>query len=246
MKAIILAAGRGGRMKKMTQRQPKCFAKLHDKRLIEWQMDALMASGVNDISIVRGYMGELFDFPCRYFDNTRWQETNMLRSLCAARELLMSDVCIVSYSDIVYSHKAVGLLMEGGSHIAVTYDPNWLRLWSLRFAEPLSDAETFQLDASNHVKEIGGRASSVTEIEGQYMGLLRITPRGWRTIEGLLGQLASEEVDRMDMTQLLKELIARDVKVKGVGIGEAWYEVDSADDLAKYNAVPPEKLFARP
>ena len=40
MKAIILAAGRGSRMKDMTDEKPKCLVKLHGKPLLEWQINA--------------------------------------------------------------------------------------------------------------------------------------------------------------------------------------------------------------
>ena len=55
MKAIILAAGRGSRMKKMTAHQPKCLTMLKGRPLIEWQLHALREAGINDISIVTGY-----------------------------------------------------------------------------------------------------------------------------------------------------------------------------------------------
>ena len=40
------------------------------------------------------------------------------------------------------------------------------------------DAETFRADASGRLLEIGGKTSEIEEIEGQYMGLLKFTPRG--------------------------------------------------------------------
>jgi len=243
MRAIILAAGRGSRMKGMTENQPKCFAELHGKRLIDWQIGALTDAGVGDISIVRGYLAEAFEYPCRYFENERWQETNMLRSLCAARDAMMADACIVSYSDIVYSHNSIRRILQSTDDIAITYDPNWLKLWSMRFTDPLSDAETFRLDAAGYLIEIGGKAESVDEIKGQYMGLLRFSPAGWAAVEQFLGQLPSLEVDTMDMTNLLRRLIASGVKIRGIPIDEPWYEVDNEFDLAKYNSIPRGQLF---
>ena len=59
MRGIILAAGRGSRMKHLTSERPKCMVKLQGKPLIEWQLEALRAAGIDDIAIVTGYRHEL-------------------------------------------------------------------------------------------------------------------------------------------------------------------------------------------
>ena len=46
MRAIILAAGRGSRMKDLTRDMPKCFIKLHGKRLIDWQLSSLRGANI--------------------------------------------------------------------------------------------------------------------------------------------------------------------------------------------------------
>lgn len=234
MKAIILAAGRGSRMQSLTADQPKCFTEIHGKKLIEWQMDALKNSGIKNIGIVRGYLANSFNFDVAYFDNARWSETNMLMSLVMAKDWLISDTCIISYSDIVYSSKTVERLVTGGGDISITYDPSWLKLWSLRFDDPLSDAETFKLNGNSELIEIGGRAQSVEEIEGQFMGLLKFTPKGWSIIENYLNTLTQEACDKMDMTKLLKGLLSRGESISAIRIEEPWYEVDNEKDLSEY------------
>ena len=81
MKGIILAAGRGRRMGSFTKNQPKCRTKVKGRALIQWQMDSLHEAGIQDLSIVRGYLAESFNFDLHYFDNLRWKETNMVVSL---------------------------------------------------------------------------------------------------------------------------------------------------------------------
>jgi choline kinase len=155
-------------------------------------------------------------------------------SLATAKEWLLSDTCIISYSDIVYSEKTVERLLNGVGDILITYDPSWLNLWSLRFDEPLSDAETFKLNKDSDLIEIGGRANSVEEIEGQFMGLLKFTPKGWGAIEKYLGMLNQETLDKMDMTKLLKGLIISGEKIGAIPIDEPWYEIDNENDLNQY------------
>ena len=49
-----------------------------------------------------------------------------------------------------------------------------------RFKNPLKDAETFNFDKKNYLKAIGDKTNSLEKIKGQYMGLFKITPRGWK------------------------------------------------------------------
>ncbi len=235
IKGIILAAGRGSRMGKLTSEQPKCRTVLHGKSLIDWQLESLHGAGIDEIAIVRGYLANTFDFDVTYFENPRWAETNMVMSLVMANKWLCTDTCVVSYSDIVYSSDAVRRLIAANGDIVITYDPNWRQLWKKRFDAPLSDAETFRLD-KGRVIEIGNRASSMEEIEGQYMGLTRFTPRGWNEVSDFLSGYTQEEQDKMDMTKLLQGLIANGVKITATAIGDAWYEVDREEDLEIYNS----------
>ena len=212
MKGIILAAGRGSRMGALTNELPKCRTILHGKELIQWQLEAMEEASIKEISIIRGYLAETFEFDVTYFENERWLQTNMVASLVAANDWLEKDTCITSYSDIVYSSDAVIKLMNFPGDIVITYDPNWLDLWLMRFDNPLSDAETFRLDGDRVIK-IGGRAALTQEIEGQYMGLVKYTPAGWRKVNKFLKGLNQEEIDKLDVTKLLQGLIDSGVVV---------------------------------
>jgi len=242
MKGLVLAAGRGSRMQRLTEDRPKALVELGGRPLFEWQLAALKGAGLAELGVVAGYRAAAFERfgLARRFHNARWSETNMVRSLAEAREWLTSDTCIVSYSDIVYGTAAVAGLMEARADIAMAYDPNWFSLWSRRFSDPLSDAETFALDAASHVTDIGSKPTSIEEVNGQYMGLLRITPKGWATIEGILGALSDQDVDRLDMTSLLSRCLKNRVPILAVAAPEPWGEVDSESDLRLY-----EQLLAR-
>jgi L-glutamine-phosphate cytidylyltransferase len=233
MKGIILAAGRGSRMGSLTSDLPKCRTVLFGKELIQWQLDALYGAGIKDIAIIRGYLSKTFEFDLKYFENKRWKHTNMVSTLFEASDWLENHTCIVSYSDIVYSSNVVSSLINAKADISITYDPNWYDLWSMRFTNPLSDAETFKLNG-DFVSEIGNKASSLSEINGQYMGLIKITPNGWNIIVNYLNNFSSHEIDMMDMTTLLRGLIGSNVNIYAVPISDLWMEVDSEEDVKIY------------
>ena len=233
MRGIILAAGRGSRMGSLTSNLPKCRTLLFGKELINWQLDALTDAGLSEIAIIRGYLSETFNFDVTYFENKRWANTNMVSTLMSASQWLEAETNIISYADIVYSSDSVASLIGAKGDIVITYDPNWFELWSLRFKDPLSDAETFKI-LDGVITEIGNQANSVDEIEGQFMGLLKITPNGWKQINDYLSGFTDYEISKMDMTMLLSGLISCGELINAVPISDKWMEVDSESDLRIY------------
>jgi len=70
MKAVILAAGKGTRMKELTQELPKPMLRRRGRPLLEHILTGLLAAGVREIFIVTGYRAEVIE---NYFgDGARW------------------------------------------------------------------------------------------------------------------------------------------------------------------------------
>lgn len=91
-RAVILAAGFGSRMMPATADRPKPMVTVNGKRIIETLLDALLASGITDITLVRGYHKEAFDalketYPTlRFIDNDDYDKTNNISSALLALE----------------------------------------------------------------------------------------------------------------------------------------------------------------
>jgi choline kinase len=219
----------------LTEAMPKCLVTLGGRTLLDRQLDTLRGAGIARIALVTGWQaGQLAGRGVDTFHNPRWADTNMVISLASAGAWLEADTCVVSYSDIFYPAAAVAALMADPGDVAITYDPEWLALWSRRFADPLAEAETFEIDATGRVTDIGQRTTDLAKIRGQYMGLLKFTPAGWTSVSRLLASLGDAERDRLDMTGLLRRLIGAGVTVRGVAVEGPWGEVDSESDLALY------------
>jgi choline kinase len=234
MKAIILAAGRGSRMKSLTDDRPKCLVELRGKALLDWQLEALCTAGITEIAIVTGYKRELLsNRGLVEFHNARWAKTNMVSSLACAEAWLKVDPCIVSYSDIFYSATVVESLMACTASLAVSYDPNWLKLWTQRFGDPMLDAETFRLTTEHNLAEIGNKPASVGEVQGQYMGLLRVAPEGWAEIVRIRSMLTARLRDQMHMTGTLQKVIdAERIPIAAIPNLDEWGEIDTASDIS--------------
>ena len=242
MKAIILAAGRGSRMNEMTELHPKGLTHLAGRSLLSYQVKALQLAGIKNIGIVTGYRSECFEhYSFTKFHNKIWQETNMVSSLMCAENWLKNEECIISYSDIFYGSEVIKNLSENKDEIAISYDPKWKELWQKRFVNPLDDCETFLCDGDNYLLEIGNKPEAIDDVQGQYMGLLKITPKGFCEIQRALSGMPEQFVQKLDMTGMLKILLKRGTRIKCLANKEDWGEVDSQLDLYLYEELHRQK-----
>src|SRR4029453_7376892 len=103
MKAIILAAGKGGRLGAIRGDNPKCLIEIDGLSLLERQIQTLRAVGVEDITIVVGFGADQVRERCgpkvTYVENPRHAETNSMYSLWLARHAL-ADGFIVLNADV--------------------------------------------------------------------------------------------------------------------------------------------------
>ena len=70
MRALILAAGRGERMRPLTDIKPKPLLPLRGKPMIEWHLEALARAGVREVVINTAWLEE--QFPAVLGDGARW------------------------------------------------------------------------------------------------------------------------------------------------------------------------------
>lgn len=103
---IIIAAGYGSRLRPITINTPKPLVRVNGKRIIDSLLDAAVAAGIEDIVLVRGYLGEQFDqlltrYPgLRFIENPHYMEANNISSVDLARELLPG--AYVAEADLLY------------------------------------------------------------------------------------------------------------------------------------------------
>lgn len=235
---IILAAGRGSRMKWLTADRPKCMLDLAGRPLLHWQLNAMRKAGIERILVVRGYAGHCLHGNFETVENPDWANTNMLSSLlCAhpfAEEFFAKggEKLLVSYSDIVWKPEHAKTLLRAAEHIAIAYDLLWESLWRLRFEEPLADAETF-VEKDGLLLEIGGRAENMAQIRGQYMGLLAFDAEGWQELCASAAELG-DNLSKTDMTAFLRHLLAKKIPIGAEPVSGGWCECDNAEDIKKY------------
>ena len=248
VKAIILAAGEGTRLRPFTFNRPKCLVEFAGIPLLAHQVDVLKEVGISDINVVTGYLAnEVEDLGYKTIYNADYMSTNMVESLMCAVDLLNgeSDVLII-YGDIIYEAEIVRTLLECQLPISTTIDKSWQRLWQVRSGNPLSDAETLKLDDSMNILEIGKKPKALEEIEGQYMGLIKVSaqyaPQFVASYQKLdpNGLYDGRNLRNMFMTSFLQYLIDSGQAVRAVIVSGGWLEFDTVEDLEVFNKLHEE------
>ena len=70
MRAMILAAGRGERLRPLSDELPKPLVEIAGKALIEYHLEALSGAGFREVVINQGHLGDLL--PKALGDGSRW------------------------------------------------------------------------------------------------------------------------------------------------------------------------------
>jgi histidinol-phosphate/aromatic aminotransferase/cobyric acid decarboxylase-like protein/CTP:molybdopterin cytidylyltransferase MocA len=122
MKAIILAAGYGNRMRPLTDNLHKTLLNVCGKTIIGGIIDGLIDNGVRDLVVVTGYRDkELSErlsaaYPqlsIQYVHNERYRETNNIYSMALAMEqAAIDDDIILIESDLIYEPSVIRRLIE--------------------------------------------------------------------------------------------------------------------------------------
>ncbi|MDR8393040.1 phosphocholine cytidylyltransferase family protein [Aliifodinibius sp. S!AR15-10] len=240
--AIILAAGKGTRLRPLTNRIPKCMIPVDGKPMLEWQLEVLVESGIENIIVVTGYLEDkIDDLRITKVHNSVYDSTNMVHSLFCAEKYLEGKV-IVSYGDIIYSKRVLQKLMDNEQDMVVASDMQWLPYWQKRCSDPLSDAETFETGPWQTVLSLGGEPNATEEIDGQYIGLTKLSDRGCRLVKEAYHNCrdhskraddawgSGRDLRNAYMTDLLNHF-ARTRELFYTPIQRGWFEVDTPMDL---------------
>lgn len=95
-RAVFIAAGFGSRLVPITLNTPKPLVRVKGVRMIDTMLDAVIAAGIEEIYVVRGYLGEQFDqllykYPMIHFiENPLYNEANNISSAMCARHLFQN------------------------------------------------------------------------------------------------------------------------------------------------------------
>ena len=136
MKAVILAAGQGTRIRSVHGEHPKCLIEVDDSTILDHQLEALSMAGINEVAIVVGYEKEQIVAHVRskelgygqtvhFIENPAFAITNNIYSLWLASDWLRGDSFIVLNADVIFDSEILNSAVQPYAPISMIVDPLW-------------------------------------------------------------------------------------------------------------------------
>lgn len=244
MKAIIIGAGRGSRLRHLTDDIPKTLVPILGRPMLDSILEALAAGGFRreDVIFICGYRAEVIRerYPdLTYVENRSWEHNNILASLLCAREHL-SGGFVSTYADIVYRPEIVADIVRSPHDITLASDTAWRRRYVGRSQHPETDAEKLRAEG-DRVVQISRRIPS-EEASGEFIGVMRATPAGAAQIvaafDEACARFAGKEFregrsfEKAYLIDLLAAMLEGGAQMHCVGTDGGYMEIDTLEDAA--------------
>jgi L-glutamine-phosphate cytidylyltransferase len=231
MKAIILAAGQGTRIRSVHGEHPKCLIEVDNSTILDHQLEALSMAGIDDVAIVVGYEKEQIVAHAgsrtpnaapkiHFIENPAFAITNNIYSLWLGLDWLQGDSFIVLNADVIFDPEILQSAVRPYAPISMIVDPLW------------RDETMKVIIEGDRVIRMSKRISR-EEFSGTYVGITVfskvIADRFFRTMGDLISAGRVNEFFNIAVQQLANE---------GVQIGftctdgGAWAEIDDPLDLS--------------
>lgn len=237
MKALILAAGFGKRLRPITNTIPKSMVEVNGTPLLVNALNNLTALGITDIGIVVGHMADYIrehignewnGAKISYYENPRYLETNNVVSLYKAVDFCDDDMLMLE-CDIYYHKEMVERLMAGEGECSILVSP---------FNPVTMDGSVIRVDGDKALELILGKwqgadfdYSSTRKTVNMYRFTKAFTAKYMPLIKWYVENMGENSYYEKVLGSLmyLRECDMRIVEVPE----EMWCEVDDADDLRR-------------
>ena len=231
MRAVILAAGMGIRLRPLTYKIPKPLIKVDGISLIERSLDHLNELKIKDVIIVLGYLNELFrkkigkkykEIQITYIYNPEYSTSGSMYSLSKTKESINDDIILLE-GDLLYEKKALEILLNSP-------EPNEI------LVAPLSgsgDEVFICVNNSNELTNLGKNINNKQDAIGELVGISKLS------LDFLLAlyNKAQEDYERKKFLFHYEEVIfklSKTYPIKCKLMEELnWIEIDNENDLLR-------------
>ena len=230
---VILAAGKGKRLKNKTKNVPKCLVKINKRSIIDYNLNFI--NKFKKTILITGFKSNLIikkfkkNNNIKIIKNKKYQNTNMVYSFFSAYKFLQKqkkDV-LISYSDIIFDQSLFNNINKRKSFIFA--NTNWLSYWKKRMtmSDIKKDAEDLVVK-NNKLISIGSKINDKLP-KLQFMGLIKIEFKNIKRLFIFFKKLKNPKIDFTNFINLaLKNKI---IELYIIKTNKFWIEIDSKKDL---------------
>jgi len=234
MKAIILAAGSGSRLRPLTDNRPKTLVDVNGIPILQYIIDSLLFNKIDEIIICTGYRSNQIKTFCKevyttnsftFIENREYDSTNNLYSLYLAREHIYEDFLLMN-ADLVFEPVIISLLLKSKTSAFCIDEGIWLE----ESMKVISNKDGV-INAIS--KKIPADISSGVSID-----VYKFLSEDCNTLRNAVENAIERDKRINDWTEaLLNDLLqASDIYVKSINIApNKWVEIDDFNDLELAN-----------
>jgi len=230
MRAIVLVAGVGWRLKPYTESTPKCLVELGGKTLLRRYLETFAALGIGEAVLVVGHLKERImaeaargpaEVEVRFVVNEQFTRGNIL-SLWQARDEFDDDILVMD-GDVLFPREMLARLIASPDGNAIAVDE--------RFQD--TGEEQKVLCEDSWVVEVTKKIGGDPRVRGEAVGILRLSADAAEVLRGILEEFIGTGKDSLEYEDALRELAA-EVPIGVVETGDLpWIEIDFEQDLVR-------------
>ena len=241
IKAIILAAGVGCRIRPLTDNCPKSLLKIGDNTILEMMLSNIQDCGINEVIFVLGYLQkQIKDYVKRKFPdlnshfliNDKYAETNTGFSLMLAKDLINESAFIKFDADVVFDKKILKNLIECEYANCLCIDKN-INLYAEEIKVIIED--------QNRVLKVS-KTVNPKDAVGESIGIEKINSETAKLLFAELKIMMEDRQNQQEYYEVSYErLIEKNIPFYALDIsGLKWTEIDTKEDF-----ITAENLFKK-
>jgi len=232
MKAVILAAGIGSRLRPITFKKPKCMVKVSGRPIIDYQIKAFSAAGIKDIAIIVGYHSKIVKEYCRgikdvnisIIENYDFESTNNMYSLYLASCYWKGEEFILSNGDVIFDERIPLYLKECAVSDLIAADKGSYNEESMKI---IVNEENLIIDISKSI--------SSSEAYGNSIDLYKFSTNSSKILFDHIKEIIEVKKRLREWTEIaIQDLVkSQKIMMQPYNIhGLKWIEIDNYDDLS--------------